>query len=371
MQSASVDARGSCRNSGRLPTIRLRDWTERRFWRRLSKSLRGGVHGTDRTLAVVFICDGFPRRRADMRHRAGGPPRIATADLASAATRGETGRTAAAGAGRLRRRRHDLSHLSRFAELQRHGARTGIQRADAGGQAGLRKLPWSGKEHVDAGGDKAKIINLKSLSPDHASQTCTTCHNRATHALWDGSQHDQRQDWLPDVPQRAHAEGRTAAQGEDRDRAVRHVSSADRHTSSTASIICRYAKARCPARRATTSTDRPTCKLLKTGTTIDESCTSCHAEKRGPVPVGARAGRRELHDLPRTARVEQRADAGRQAAVPLPALPRDLAPSADGVRRASSFRTRVTRTRSSARSCVVCHQQIHGSNAPSGKALLR
>ena len=24
-----------------------------------------------------------------------------------------------------------------------------------------------------------------------------------------------------------------------------------------------------------------------------------------------------------------------------------------------------------ARSCVVCHQQIHGSNAPSGKALLR
>jgi cytochrome c len=23
------------------------------------------------------------------------------------------------------------------------------------------------------------------------------------------------------------------------------------------------------------------------------------------------------------------------------------------------------------RSCVVCHQQIHGSNAPSGKAFLR
>ena len=51
------------------------------------------------------------------------------------------------------------------------------------------------------------------------------------------------------------------------------------------------------------------------------------------LPVGARPGHRELLHLPRPARVEQRPDARGQAAVPVPALPRDLAASSDGVRR--------------------------------------
>ena len=73
---------------------------------------------------------------------------------------------------------------------------------------GCESCHGPGKEHVDAGGDKTKIINLKTRHTEHASETCTACHNRATHALWDGSQHDQRQIGCLTLPQRAHAKGR-------------------------------------------------------------------------------------------------------------------------------------------------------------------
>ena len=43
-----------------------------------------------------------------------------------------------------------------------------------------------------AGGDKTKILNPKNMDARAASDTCTTCHNRKTHAFWEGSQHDQR-----------------------------------------------------------------------------------------------------------------------------------------------------------------------------------
>jgi hypothetical protein len=47
--------------------------------------------------------------------------------------------------------------------------------------------------------------------------------------------------------------------------------------------------------------------------------------------VRARAGQRELRHLPRAARLEQRADARQQAAVPVPALSRDVASSSHGL----------------------------------------
>ena len=74
-------------------------------------------------------------------------------------------------------------------------------------------------------------------------------------------------------------------------------------------------------------------RLLKTGNSVNEACSSCHAEKRGPVAVRARRHqRRELRDLPRSARLEQRPHAGGEAAVPLPALPQPHEASVDDLR---------------------------------------
>src|SRR5688572_6249259 len=57
---------------------------------------------------------------------------------------------------------------------------------------GCESCHGAGKAHVEAAGDKSKILNPRTMDPRDAAETCTTCHDRATHALWDGSQHDQR-----------------------------------------------------------------------------------------------------------------------------------------------------------------------------------
>ncbi len=70
-------------------------------------------------------------------------------------------------------------------------------------------------------------------------------------------------------------------------------------------------------------------KLLKAGTTLNESCVSCHTEKRGPMlwehpPVAESCT--TCHDAHGTN--NDRMLVG-QAAVPLPALPRHIAASSD------------------------------------------
>ena len=57
---------------------------------------------------------------------------------------------------------------------------------------GCESCHGPGKKHVEAEGEPDTIVSLKSLRPDEAAATCTTCHDRTKHALWDGSQHDQR-----------------------------------------------------------------------------------------------------------------------------------------------------------------------------------
>jgi DmsE family decaheme c-type cytochrome len=111
-------------------------------------------------------------------------------------------------------------------------------------------------------------------------------------------------------------------------------------------------------------------KLLKAGTTIDESCTSCHTEKRGPflwehAPVAESCT--TCHD-PHGSNNERM----------LVAKPPFLCQRCHVTSRHPPtvydgfvLQNSQNANKLSARSCVVCHQLIHGSNAPSGKAFLR
>jgi DmsE family decaheme c-type cytochrome len=111
-------------------------------------------------------------------------------------------------------------------------------------------------------------------------------------------------------------------------------------------------------------------KLLRTGTNIDESCTSCHADKRGPylwehAPVTESCT--TCHD-------SHGSNNDRMLISKQPFLcqrchvtSRHPPTVYDGfVLNNSQNANKIT-----ARSCTVCHQMVHGSNAPSGKALLR
>src|SRR5512136_955831 len=59
-------------------------------------------------------------------------------------------------------------------------------------KAGCESCHGPGKAHAEAGGDKTKISQFSKMAASDVSAQCTTCHDRKTHALWAGSQHDTR-----------------------------------------------------------------------------------------------------------------------------------------------------------------------------------
>ena len=114
-----------------------------------------------------------------------------------------------------------------------------------------------GQAHVD---DDAKghILKFKELTAGGVSQTCLTCHNRGSHAGWEGSAHERARTCRAPPATACTARSRPRRSWSRR----RRPSSAPRATAprsprpSARSRTCRCARARCPARRATTRTAR-------------------------------------------------------------------------------------------------------------------
>jgi DmsE family decaheme c-type cytochrome len=235
---------------------------------------------------------------------------------------------------------------------------------------GCESCHGPGKGHVDAGGDASKIVNLTKVPPQRASETCVTCHDRKTHALWAGSQHDQRNVscltchsvHTPKVPSQLKAANEPALC------ATCHKNIVNKQQHRFSHMPVREGKMQCSSchnPHGSTNT-----KLLKTGTTVDEACASCHAEKRGPylwehAPVANACV--TCHD-PHGSNNE------RMLVSKVPFLCQRCHVTSrhpptvydNFVRKNSTNGNKIT-----GRGCVVCHQQIHGSNAPSGKAFLR
>jgi DmsE family decaheme c-type cytochrome len=108
--------------------------------------------------------------------------------------------------------------------------------------------------------------------------------------------------------------------------------------------------------------------MLKTGNSVNEACTSCHTEKRGPFlwehavvrencttchdPHGSNNDRMLVAKVPMLC---QRCHVGSGH----PPTIYDATQVANGSNRVIG------------RGCVNCHSQIHGSNSPAGNAFLR
>ena len=224
-----------------------------------------------------------------------------------------------------------------------------------------------GKAHADAGGDATKIrrFGKTGLSPREAAEVCTTCHVRGSHALWVGSQHEQRNVGCITCHSVHSPQGekqiKAATQPELCGACHRHI------------VNKLYRFNHMPVREGKmvcTSCHNPhgstNVKLLKVGTTVDETCTSCHAEKRGPylwehAPVANSCV--TCHD-PHGSNNE------RLLVAKVPFLcqrchvtSRHPPTVYDGF----ALRNTTSANRLTASGCVVCHVQIHGSNAPSGK----
>ena len=109
-------------------------------------------------------------------------------------------------------------------------------------------------------------------------------------------------------------------------------------------------------------------KLLKAGNWVNETCVSCHTEKRGPflwdhAPV--REACNTCHD-------PHGSNNDRMLVAKLPMLCQRCH---IGTRHPSTIYDGAQLTARSnrliGRGCVNCHAQIHGSNSPAGHAFLR
>ena len=234
---------------------------------------------------------------------------------------------------------------------------------------GCESCHGPGQKHAESG-DPDLIQRPSKMTPAAASAICMTCHGRAaSHALWDGSQHDQRNlscltchsVHSPKGPSQLKAATITE-QCATCHRAVTNKQYRFHHMPvREGAMTC----ASCHNVHGSTNV-----KLLRAGTTIDESCTSCHADKRGPylwehAPVSESCI--TCHD-------PHGSNNDRMLVSKQPFLcqrchvtSRHPPTVYDGFQLNNSQNA----NKIFGRGCTNCHQMVHGSNAPSGKALLR
>jgi DmsE family decaheme c-type cytochrome len=216
--------------------------------------------------------------------------------------------------------------------------------------------------------EKVKPRMFDRLSAKAVSDTCTTCHNRGPHALWSGSQHEARNVSCVTChsvhsPKSAKAQLKAINQQQQcvschRDK----VNKLDR----SGHMPVREGKMEC------TSCHNPhgstNVRLLKTGNSINESCSSCHAEKRGPF-LFEHAG--ISGDSCATCHDPHGSSNDRMLVAKLPFLCQRCH---NHTRHPSTIYDNKVVTSSNrlySRSCVTCHSAIHGSNHPSGSTFLR
>ena len=191
----------------------------------------------------------------------------------------------------------------------------------------------------------------------------------SSHAMWKGSMHDARN--LSCVtchsvhsPKSATAQLKTVVGHRD----LRHLSQDRGGQDAAVGTHAACAKARWTAPRAITRMARPTSGMLKVGNWVNETCVSCHAEKRGPflwdhAPV--REACNTCHD-------PHGSNNDRMLVAKLPMLcqrchigTRHPSTIYDGTQLVARSNRLI------GRGCVNCHAQIHGSNSPAGNDFLR
>jgi DmsE family decaheme c-type cytochrome len=233
---------------------------------------------------------------------------------------------------------------------------------------GCENCHGPGKAHAESG-DPALIRNFRSTSPSETSATCTTCHNRATHALWDGSQHDQRNLTCTTCHSVHAAKGQPQLKAQNQTTlcATCHRNVVNRTHRFNHMPVREGALTCSSCHNVHGSTN---VRLLRAGTTIDESCTSCHTDKRGPylwehAPVSESCV---------TCHEPHGSNNERMLVSKVPFLCQRCHVTSrhpPTVYEGYLLQNSQNANKMSARGCVICHQQVHGSNHPSGKALLR
>jgi DmsE family decaheme c-type cytochrome len=216
--------------------------------------------------------------------------------------------------------------------------------------------------------EKIKPILFNKISAKAVSATCTTCHNKGVHALWKGSQHEARNVSCISCHS-IHKPMSTTSQLKAMNQQGTCITC---HRDKVAKLDksghmpVREGKMECSSCHNPHGSTNV--KLLKTGNTVNEACSSCHAEKRGPwlfEHAGINGeGCTTCHD-------PHGSSNDRMLVAKLPFLCQRCHNHTRHP--ATIYDNKVTQSsnRLFSRSCVTCHSAIHGSNHPSGSTFLR
>jgi DmsE family decaheme c-type cytochrome len=233
---------------------------------------------------------------------------------------------------------------------------------------GCESCHGPGAQHVADPSRETTLLKFAAVAPREASAACLSCHTKASHALWQGGAHDARN--LSCVtchsvhaPKSAGAQLKTATEVETCAGCHRQQALKVKRVSHMPVAEGKMTCSSCHNPHGSTNV-----RLLRVGNWINESCVSCHAEKRGPFLFEHAAGRESCvscHDphgssndrmlVARPPMLCQRCHIGTRH-------PSTIYDNASVLARSN---------RIIGRGCVNCHQQIHGSNHPSGQSLTR
>ena len=216
--------------------------------------------------------------------------------------------------------------------------------------------------------EKVKVLQFDKMSARAVSDSCTTCHNRGPHALWSGSQHEARNVSCVSCHS-VHSPRSETSQLKAADQLKLCVNC---HRDKVAKLDksghmpVREGKMECSSCHNPHGSTNV--RLLKAGNSINESCASCHAEKRGPY-LFEHAG--VSGDSCATCHDPHGSSNDRMLVAKLPFLCQRCHNHTRHPATIYDNRVTATSNRLYSRSCVTCHSAIHGSNHPAGSTFLR
>lgn len=241
------------------------------------------------------------------------------------------------------------------------------------GVGGLQCEACHGPGALHAKNKKPAAINTfkpdSKVSLEDRNQICMSCHEGSSRTAWHAGAHERGKLACTDCHKvhRAHDPVLAKASEPQVCMSCHKQQRADFHKTSTHPV--RQGKMACSDCHAAHGSTAP---ALLSKPTLNQTCTSCHAEKRGPVlwehaPVAEDCGLcHNAHGSVRQALlVKSPALLCQQchSAAGHPSVPQTPAglPGAGG----------TTGVFLLAGSCTNCHTQVHGSNHPSGAKLMR